>query len=602
MLGVEYVGGRYHSTLGRPLRSSKVLKGGPKGRPRKVPISGMPKGMNVKQVKKFKVSQRMAAQYRKRKAENEMDRRIGEGEDPMTVRKEVFAKVVAYYVEVGEELPSMIKDMIAFYEQEEVSGGECSEPRCPAVLDAEARPIMLSLQSDGINPSFEEKASGPCRTHEQLNQATSPLPSAIASLKRNRSESDTPMSFEYLPSIISHTRPLLNEHIFSMEITDKNTAATHFPPSKNRRVKGNLSNAGKPLYLRETSYEEQAKSINRAGSGAFVGRLAGAPRKIGKRGRTRHSRLAIFKSALLVDFTWFVEEAVNIEKSASRGLSHEVTSSERPLESSPNVPALDIAHKPSISMPAIKPAKAPKKRPEFVKPIGAARGSMGVLRRKIIMDIVQTCGGIYPGARELMPPFYTAWMKLQKLGKPDPRTLQTAFAHLVQSGKLKQITFSFRCAKGSMVTRTMATLMDISPTDQRVKDMQKHIKDSWPIMYLPPQAEYTEESRTDQSYVAIYGRQKNIGYETQEQVQLEHKFMFDIRYEEQQAKYEMRDGERQARNDLKTTSSEVRKRERRATHAEESDLRVSSIIPSEVLRRRNVQNHCLLTWSHLRVT
>lgn len=187
-----------------------------------------------------------------------------------------------------------------------------------------------------------------------------------------------------------------------------------------------------------------------------------------------------------------------------------------------------------------------------LRQVAAGGGSVGVLRRKIIMDIIESCGGVYPGVRELLSPFTTAWMKLDRSGRPDARTVQTAFNYLVsQSCKLRPVTFSFKTAKGVMVTKTLATLIDISPTDPKVIDMQKNIASAYPGYYFPPEAEFTEETRSSGSYLTRYGRHtsvKDLEFEKEDQVQLQHKPAFDVRLEQKQARAEMRSELSKAKN------------------------------------------------------
>lgn len=179
------------------------------------------------------------------------------------------------------------------------------------------------------------------------------------------------------------------------------------------------------------------------------------------------------------------------------------------------------------------------RRPAFIKPVTMSGGSMGVLRRKIIMEIIGTCGGVFPGVRELLLPFITAWHKLDKTGKPDARTLQTALNYLVGSAKIRQITFTFQTNKGLMITRTMLVLAEIGPSDPKVKDMQRKIEEIYPSIYLPPEAEFDETLRTDQSYVAIYGRHKVV-QETQEPIQMKTMYAYDLKNQAQAAKYDER--------------------------------------------------------------
>lgn len=184
-----------------------------------------------------------------------------------------------------------------------------------------------------------------------------------------------------------------------------------------------------------------------------------------------------------------------------------------------------------------------------IQKVAVGGGSLGVLRRKIIMDIIEACGGVYSGVKELAAPPATAWKKQNRTGRPDSRTVQTAFKYLVATGKLRQLTFSFS-ANGLMVTRTMATTTDISPTDQKVKDIQKNMISSYPSFYFPPEVDHSVDSRHQASYLATYGRNKsmnNLEIENGRQVQLQYKPGFDIHFEQQQQRAEMREEESRAR-------------------------------------------------------
>lgn len=101
-------------------------------------------------------------------------------------------------------------------------------------------------------------------------------------------------------------------------------------------------------------------------------------------------------------------------------------------------------------------------------------GSVNLLRRKIVMEIVEKAGGAYPSGHEIWYPFVTEWMKLFK-EKPDTRTVKTAIKNLVDSGKLRQLTFSGKDTSGVMVTKTIITKPEIRPDDPLVKEMQEKV-------------------------------------------------------------------------------------------------------------------------------
>lgn len=119
--------------------------------------------------------------------------------------------------------------------------------------------------------------------------------------------------------------------------------------------------------------------------------------------------------------------------------------------------------------------ETPRAPLETVHPTGDRGGSIGLLRRRIVMEIVEKAGGAYPSGTEIWYPFATAWLKTNRKEKPDLRTIKTAIKHLVDTGKLKQLTFSGKDSKGMMTTKTIVAKPEISPDDPLIKDMQKKV-------------------------------------------------------------------------------------------------------------------------------
>ncbi|CDM31210.1 hypothetical protein CBS147339_89 [Penicillium roqueforti] len=109
------------------------------------------------------------------------------------------------------------------------------------------------------------------------------------------------------------------------------------------------------------------------------------------------------------------------------------------------------------------------------KPLIGRGGSISVLRRKLIMEIMEKADGVYPAGTAMWYPFVTAWMKFHPKEKPDMRTINTACKQLIDAGQLRQLTFSGRDTRKVMVTRTLLLKPDISPDDPLVKEMQKKI-------------------------------------------------------------------------------------------------------------------------------
>ncbi|RJE23366.1 hypothetical protein PHISCL_04308 [Aspergillus sclerotialis] len=115
-------------------------------------------------------------------------------------------------------------------------------------------------------------------------------------------------------------------------------------------------------------------------------------------------------------------------------------------------------------------------------------GSVALMRRKIVIDIVDKAGGAFPMGQELWYPFTTAWGKLRHKEVPDLRTIKTVVKRLVDSGKLRQMTFSGRDNKGVMVKKTMITKAELHPDDPVIKDLQRSMLAA-PRLYFPPNTE-----------------------------------------------------------------------------------------------------------------
>ncbi|MCJ1431350.1 hypothetical protein MMC27_000701 [Xylographa pallens] len=132
-----------------------------------------------------------------------------------------------------------------------------------------------------------------------------------------------------------------------------------------------------------------------------------------------------------------------------------------------------------------------KAAPTIVK-VATTGGSVAILRRKIIMEIIEQCGGVFPGDREIWLPFCDVWKSRIGGGKPDHRTVLAAIKYLVDNGKLRKLKFTFS-HEGVATTRSIVTSPNISPTDPKVKDLQEkminHVDtSSRPKPYIPEEA------------------------------------------------------------------------------------------------------------------
>ncbi|KAI9369327.1 hypothetical protein BJX61DRAFT_160360 [Aspergillus egyptiacus] len=134
-------------------------------------------------------------------------------------------------------------------------------------------------------------------------------------------------------------------------------------------------------------------------------------------------------------------------------------------------------------------------------------GSVSLIRRKIVLEIVEKAGGGYPMGPELWYPFMTAWMKTKYKERPDMRTVRTAVKNLVDAGKLRQQTFCGKDIKGVMVTKTIICKPDLPPDDPIIKDLQRKMLTTQDRYYFPPDVEVdpslTRHGQTPRGYRRI---------------------------------------------------------------------------------------------------
>ncbi|KAI4197262.1 MAG: hypothetical protein LQ350_006035 [Teloschistes chrysophthalmus] len=124
-------------------------------------------------------------------------------------------------------------------------------------------------------------------------------------------------------------------------------------------------------------------------------------------------------------------------------------------------------------------------------------GTVAALRRKIVMDVVERCGGLFPGVSELGLPFQNEWVKSGHTGKVEHRTVKGAVKYLCDQGKLRQIIFVIEEQGGGAATKSLLTTPEIGTTDPRVVRMREAITKAHPDPYIPDEAEVPPEIRQE---------------------------------------------------------------------------------------------------------
>lgn len=178
-------------------------------------------------------------------------------------------------------------------------------------------------------------------------------------------------------------------------------------------------------------------------------------------------------------------------------------------EPTPNAPILNgpTPTQSKCATPLVKQSSQ-SPTPEFSKPsdkesinkISRRGGSVAILRKNIIMAIVEKCEGVFPSHKEMCSPFAAEWKKRGQQGTPEPKTISNAVNALIKEHKLRQITFAAQARQGSVVTKSMLILPTIDPTDPKVKEIQTnmaafHPRHFIPMAVLPPEDRQSAEIR-----------------------------------------------------------------------------------------------------------
>lgn len=127
-----------------------------------------------------------------------------------------------------------------------------------------------------------------------------------------------------------------------------------------------------------------------------------------------------------------------------------------------------------------------------ISKINRRGGSTAMLRKNIIMDIVDKCEGVFPSHKEMSSPFAAEWKRRGQEGTPEAKTISNAVNALIKENRLRQITFTSQTRQGITVTKNMLILPTIDTADLKVKETQTkmvayHPRYFVPMAVLPPQ-------------------------------------------------------------------------------------------------------------------
>ncbi|CAK3812094.1 Hypothetical predicted protein [Lecanosticta acicola] len=121
-----------------------------------------------------------------------------------------------------------------------------------------------------------------------------------------------------------------------------------------------------------------------------------------------------------------------------------------------------------------------------------AKGSVADQRQSIILDALHSCNGCFPGNEEPLYVLATAWKKLHSEDL-DQRTIELIIRNMVDSKKLKKITFQFKTSTGMLIKRLLLLEPNIDPYSQPVKDLRKNMVSAFPSPFIPAGIEVSNE-------------------------------------------------------------------------------------------------------------
>ena len=131
---------------------------------------------------------------------------------------------------------------------------------------------------------------------------------------------------------------------------------------------------------------------------------------------------------------------------------------------------------------------------ESISKVNRRGGSTAMLRKNIIMEVIEKCEGVFPSYKEMSLPFAAEWKRRGQQGTPESKTISNAVNALIKEQKLRQITFAAQTRQGAVVTKNMLILPTIDTADPKVKEIQTNIVAYHPRHFIPmavlPQQDY----------------------------------------------------------------------------------------------------------------
>lgn len=116
--------------------------------------------------------------------------------------------------------------------------------------------------------------------------------------------------------------------------------------------------------------------------------------------------------------------------------------------------------------------------------ITLGQGTVQLKRRTLILEIVEKCGGAFPGDGE-MTQVYQRQQKHTETTTPDRDTIFNAVKNLIDRGELKKISYAFRDDKGQAVTKSVLLLPTLDLKSGAAQKLMKQSQETHPQTFIP---------------------------------------------------------------------------------------------------------------------
>ncbi|KAJ9660726.1 hypothetical protein H2201_006805 [Coniosporium apollinis] len=173
--------------------------------------------------------------------------------------------------------------------------------------------------------------------------------------------------------------------------------------------------------------------------------------------------------------------------------------------SSPAVKSTPVTSSAERRAPARLLSSASKQKPRksIYKPkmgVRLGEGHLGFKKRKILMEMIDKCGGAYPGNQELLQPFVALWKEQYSDSPPDRYTILRTVKALVDNGTLLRLGFTVTDFDGVVEARQILMKPGVSSSSDLVTNMQSKIIEQSPRLYHPPEVAHLVTESTQRPH------------------------------------------------------------------------------------------------------